>query len=467
MTQNLPLAHESIADESFFDAIQEMLSGLDVLMEFELVPGDATTVRLPAGAGHRQVSTSIGGEYRWVTAPLTRTHPGGAAGTYDLCVTSLNNEAGKGVPPGANSGFALAITAENVAPAGVERYKVVRKLQWSGSAITRIDRLDVEGPKRHGSSHAVAGTDPLPANSAGQVQLVDLGVTTGKLADLGVTNGKIASGAVDAAKLANALKPSAGALAATEALRALGTTGSTAAAGNDSRFGQVNDDVVTEEKLTDALASRLGISKVGLVKRGKSVIAAEEFLADNDSPVFRVMPTPDRVSNILLEADGVLRILFRALWRLTNQAGTDEAGKNSPNPASCSAQVFINGVTLKGSGAPFGLGGADAAAMSTDQTGATARRFYRPIHSQPAGLVTSGVHAGVDSTFDAGGTVIAVTGAAAGVNGLRMGGEIAVEAAAGTYEIDVRYSVSSDIPLSTPDRVWVKQRKLWVKAEAY
>lgn len=46
----------------------------------------------------------------------------------------------------------------------------------------------------------------------------------------------VKDGGITGAKIANALKPSQGAAAGTEALRALGTTAGTAAAGNDSRF---------------------------------------------------------------------------------------------------------------------------------------------------------------------------------------------------------------------------------------
>jgi hypothetical protein len=58
--------------------------------------------------------------------------------------------------------------------------------------------------------------------SVGTPQLIDLNVTTAKLADLVVTPGKVAS----------ALKPSAGASASTETLRAIGTTAGTAAGGD-------------------------------------------------------------------------------------------------------------------------------------------------------------------------------------------------------------------------------------------
>lgn len=69
---------------------------------------------------------------------------------------------------------------------------------------------------------------PLSITTA---MLQDLAVTTAKINDLAVTEAKLAALAVTAAKISNALKPSAGAGAAVEALRALGTAAGTAAAG--------------------------------------------------------------------------------------------------------------------------------------------------------------------------------------------------------------------------------------------
>lgn len=51
-----------------------------------------------------------------------------------------------------------------------------------------------------------------------------------------INQAAIPAGAIDATRIADSLKPSVSAAAGTEALRALGTTASTAAAGNDSRL---------------------------------------------------------------------------------------------------------------------------------------------------------------------------------------------------------------------------------------
>lgn len=138
MAQNVPLATGDPAVEAFFDATQEMLSGLAVNLVLELA--DAITVRVPAGLGHDQVSLSIGGQYRAVAAPLMRAHPGGLAGTYDVYATSPNNDPLTGAPPGGDLAFALAITPTGQAPVGVDRYRLLGRLQWDGATITAVEQ---------------------------------------------------------------------------------------------------------------------------------------------------------------------------------------------------------------------------------------------------------------------------------------------------------------------------------------
>lgn len=70
----------------------------------------------------------------------------------------------------------------------------------------------------------------------------------------------IPAGSVDAAAIAASLKPSGSAAAGTEALRALGTSASTAAAGNDSRLSDTRtptDATVSPAKLTEATLDAL------------------------------------------------------------------------------------------------------------------------------------------------------------------------------------------------------------------
>ena len=139
MAQNVPLAHGDPAPEPFFDDVQEMLSGAAV--NFEPVRLNSTTLRLPAGPDHEQVSLSIRGKYRYITAPIDRPHPPGAAGVYDLWATAAANDPVTHRPPGDNSAVALAITPTGVPPAGAALYRLMRRILWTGSAIARIDPL--------------------------------------------------------------------------------------------------------------------------------------------------------------------------------------------------------------------------------------------------------------------------------------------------------------------------------------
>ena len=77
----------------------------------------------------------------------------------------------------------------------------------------------------------------LTAGTVGTDQLAAGAVTTPKIADSAVTTTQIADGTIIAADVSNTLKPSGGAGAGTEALRALGTSAANAAAGNDHRLG--------------------------------------------------------------------------------------------------------------------------------------------------------------------------------------------------------------------------------------
>jgi microcystin-dependent protein len=138
VAQNVPLNAGDPALESFFDATQEMLSGAAI--NFEVVLLNSTTVQVPAGVGHDQVSLSIGvvAQYRYVTSPVDRAHPGGAAGIYDMYATSAANDPTTGVPVGGSYAFALAIVAAAATPVGVSLYRKVGHLTWDGSAITSL-----------------------------------------------------------------------------------------------------------------------------------------------------------------------------------------------------------------------------------------------------------------------------------------------------------------------------------------
>lgn len=239
MTQNVPLNHGDPAVEAFFDAVQEVLSG--VAVNFEVVQIDPTTVRVPAGPADAQVGISVDGFYRFNSANADRQHPGGGAGVYDLHVTALANEVATKAPPALDYSFALAITPTGVPPAGAALSRIVRRLQWDGAAITRIDRLDVERPGSHAATHAAGGADPLPADSVTAVQLAPDAVGASEIAAGAVGSPEIADDAVTASEIA----PNA--------------VGASELADNAVDTGAIADDAVTAPKIA---ANAVGTSEL-------------------------------------------------------------------------------------------------------------------------------------------------------------------------------------------------------------
>lgn len=162
MTQHVPLDFEDPVPEEFFDAVQEMLSGIAV--NFRLTQVNPTTLKVSAGAGHDQVSLSIGGAYRYIAADVQVAHPGGAAGTYTVWATSIVNQALPAAgPAGGDHSFGLAITS-GASPAGAGISRAVGRLVWNGSAITQITTL-VGGGNLASSGDTIVGVEMAWAGS--------------------------------------------------------------------------------------------------------------------------------------------------------------------------------------------------------------------------------------------------------------------------------------------------------------
>lgn len=112
---------------------------------------------------------------------------------------------------------------------------------WDGAAWWDI------GPNTVGTDTITA--NEIAANAVGSSELADNSVDTAAIQNLAVTNGKLATGAVDALIIAATLKPSGGAGAGTEALRALGLAAGTAMPG---------DQLMTAAQIANALKPSAG-----------------------------------------------------------------------------------------------------------------------------------------------------------------------------------------------------------------
>jgi hypothetical protein len=211
------------------------------------------------------------------------------------------------------------------------------------------------------------------------------------------------------------------------------------------------DNSVTAEKLAAAIRDALGINTGSTIKRGKSIIDAEE---SRTSTSYGLMTTnPDRVQNVVLATDGLIVVNFYGQWK-SSVAGNSRAA------------IFVGSQQLRVQyGKPAATStphGASAASLST---------FYHDIASAgPLGIASfnSGAGTNADPPVTVGQSVGAIMES---VNPPRievggdlittlpqfLGGPTYIFAAAGTYDISIQTKSSSG-------SCTMKNRKLWVEA---
>lgn len=123
--------------EMVLDSLMELL-GTYASPNLQVNLLTSTSIRVPASADNGQVAVAINGRWRYNTANADATHPGGAAGTYDVYVTGSDNSFAGG--PEVDStvyAFGVQIRASGSPPA-TALYRKIGTCVWDGSAITRI-----------------------------------------------------------------------------------------------------------------------------------------------------------------------------------------------------------------------------------------------------------------------------------------------------------------------------------------
>jgi hypothetical protein len=181
-------------------------------------------------------------------------------------------------------------------------------------------------------------------------------------------------------------------------------------------------DLVT---LSTALKQALS---VGPSARAKSVIASSESRSGSS---YGLMPTPDRVQNVVLPTDGLIFVAYQATWSETNLG----AGK---------AAIFIGPTQLH-----IAAGQNNPVQQAVIPSGGPS--VFASLATTTQGLLSLGA-GGSDYVGDV------TTGQVLGGN--QGAGSIAVFAAAGTYDVSVQFSANTG-------SVSVKNRKLWVWTEAF
>lgn len=189
---------------------------------------------------------------------------------------------------------------------------------------------------------------------------------------------------------------------------------------------------ITADKFTTALTQQLGLNNVANVGRGKSIIATSEA---RTNVAHGTLTTPDQVASIVLPTDGIICVLYSAVW----QESVSAAGR---------AAIFIGGTQLFRA-----VQNNTVDVVQEADLGGTAAQ-NSVLTSYPLGLVSGANSAGAY-------TGPQTTGQAVGLapdtvdSSLTYGGPAWVFAAAGTYTISVQFR-------STSGSVTVKNRKLWV-----
>lgn len=163
--------------------------------------------------------------------------------------------------------------------------------------------------------------------------------------------------------------------------------------------------------LLSSLADLLGVSQSGVVRRGKTSITGEETRA---SSTYDFLTTHDEVTNVVLPASGLLLIHYRA----TVKTSVANAGR---------AALYLNGNPV------VVMNGNTGAQDPAEATGPFAANTYGLLHTDhDNGMEVTG-----------GGSGAAYTGPTTTGELIPGSAFVAVEAAAGTYTVGVKFKATS------------------------
>lgn len=147
LNEEYPFARNDILPSWWTNALQKFLS-VQAISGFALSLQDSTHLQVLAGPGDDAAIIAIGGRWRWNEATVTRAHPGGAAGTFDVFVVTKANAIASTPEPGTDNtvySYELRILAAGLQPAiepgVVDHFRKVASLLWNGTAIIGLAPL--------------------------------------------------------------------------------------------------------------------------------------------------------------------------------------------------------------------------------------------------------------------------------------------------------------------------------------
>lgn len=214
--------------------------------------------------------------------------------------------------------------------------------------------------------------------------------------------------------------------------------------GNIDSANIANNSVSANDLLT-ALAQQLGISNALNTGRGYTAVATEQTTT---STSFVTLATADVVSSVVLPSNGLICVAYQAMWK-----GSGGAPR---------AAIFLNSTQVS-------VAARNASSVQTQGAAIAGSSFYNPLATTPLGLASGdalGSDYGGDATTgqiigvapDLGGTTGArfeVGGTGASLATSPTGGPCFIFAAAGTYDVSIKFKISAGT-------LSAKNRKLWV-----
>lgn len=144
MSKHRQLLYGQPIPQDFLDSLQEFIGTMgSPNLDLTMVPGSANQVQIVAGTGSAQVSLGIDGLWRYISA-TTQTTVTGAAGTYDIFVTTGNNSFATNPsppPPETDSTdytFALSAPLIQGNVPGAAHYRKVGEAIFDGTRILSL-----------------------------------------------------------------------------------------------------------------------------------------------------------------------------------------------------------------------------------------------------------------------------------------------------------------------------------------
>ena len=189
MPKNRDFAPLDPLPANWTDSIEEFISqqaaGLRIIPK---AGTNATVAQVPIPPGYAQVTVGMEGRWRWITSPVERAVPAGAARTLDAWLTASGNVFIPGTPgeiDATDPAFALVFVESGQEPVGGDLKRLVGRVVWDGSRIAAIDMLvgEAAGGARHAATHTTGGSDELTPAMIGAPTLAAFNAAVSSLGD--------------------------------------------------------------------------------------------------------------------------------------------------------------------------------------------------------------------------------------------------------------------------------------------